>query len=268
MGSSLAFRRLAAACVGFIWFSSAAQAGLIAYYPLDGNADDVGPNNLDGVVFDAVPAEDRFGNPNGAMQFDGIDDYIELPASPLFVPHIGPGGWIRISAWVKVLALDTDSHVQPRQPVVSLGYGTNWSYALYAYDNESFGGQNPQSWGSSIWQNSGTGHSEITGPANGLKLNEWTFVEMEYKYKEYNRLWVNGVLVAEQTSGFLGEPGFLTTLGPWIGARRDGQYLNAVIDDVRFYGSPEPATGVALALGAGLLLYRFRRQRGSSDVAN
>ncbi len=233
-----------------------ACGGLIAYYPLNGDGSDAGPNGLDAVVLHNVtPATDRFGNPGGALEFNGVDSYIELPANSLFLPHTSPGGVIRISAWVKVLGFGTDSHIQPRQPVVSLGfYGNGWSYAMYVVDpsaSPAYG--QPQSWGSSIWQKNGSGHSEITGPANSVQLNQWTFVEIEYKYKEFNRVWVNGVLVAEQTSGFVGEPGDTTPLiGPWIGARRDGQYLRAVIDDVRFYNhpTPEPVTVVLWGLGA------------------
>ncbi len=49
---------------------------LVASYPFSGNANDQSGNGNDLDVFGAVLAEDRFGNPNSAYQFDGINDYL------------------------------------------------------------------------------------------------------------------------------------------------------------------------------------------------
>lgn len=51
--------------------------GLIAYYPFDGNALDASGNGNHGTVYGATLTEDRFGNPNSAYNFDGVNDYIE-----------------------------------------------------------------------------------------------------------------------------------------------------------------------------------------------
>jgi len=51
--------------------------GLVAYYPFDGNANDVSGNGNDGTVYGASLTEDRFGNANGAYSFDG-NDYIQF----------------------------------------------------------------------------------------------------------------------------------------------------------------------------------------------
>jgi len=47
--------------------------GLVAHYPFDGNAVDVGLNHMTGTVIGAVAAEDRFGNSEGALQIDGFN---------------------------------------------------------------------------------------------------------------------------------------------------------------------------------------------------
>jgi hypothetical protein len=52
--------------------------GLVAYYPFNGDAQDASGNGHTGTVFGAVGAEDRRGSGNGALQFDGVDDYVEL----------------------------------------------------------------------------------------------------------------------------------------------------------------------------------------------
>ena len=57
------------------------DTGLIAYYPFDGDAQDVSGNQNHGTVQEAALAEDRHGNPNSAYEFDGVDDYIDVSDS-------------------------------------------------------------------------------------------------------------------------------------------------------------------------------------------
>lgn len=52
---------------------------LIAYYPFDGNADDYSGNNLHGNENGIEATVGRFNQPNGALSFDGVDDFIEIP---------------------------------------------------------------------------------------------------------------------------------------------------------------------------------------------
>lgn len=55
---------------------------LVAYYPFDNNAKDISSNNNQGIILGGVlSTEDRFGNPCGAMFFNGKDGYIEVPTS-------------------------------------------------------------------------------------------------------------------------------------------------------------------------------------------
>jgi len=51
-------------------------AGLVAYFPFGGNADDQSGTGNDGVVSGATTTADRHGNPIGAYQFDGVDDHV------------------------------------------------------------------------------------------------------------------------------------------------------------------------------------------------
>jgi hypothetical protein len=54
-------------------------SGLVAWYPLDGNASDMSGNGFHGIVKGAISTNDRSGNLNKAYKFDGDDDYIEIP---------------------------------------------------------------------------------------------------------------------------------------------------------------------------------------------
>ena len=54
--------------------------GLVAYYPFNGNADDESGNGNNGTVNGAILADDRFGNPNSAYEFNGTSNNIEITA--------------------------------------------------------------------------------------------------------------------------------------------------------------------------------------------
>ncbi|MGZ5254993.1 MAG: hypothetical protein ACXWV4_11635, partial [Flavitalea sp.] len=54
--------------------------GLIAYFPFNGNANDISGNGNNGIPLNGVqPTTDRFGVANSAYYFDGINDYIRVP---------------------------------------------------------------------------------------------------------------------------------------------------------------------------------------------
>jgi hypothetical protein len=69
--------------------------GLVAQYHFNGNANDTSGNGHNGTVYGATPTSDRFGNPNSALYFDGIDDYVSVPYSSDFQLST-----YTISAWI------------------------------------------------------------------------------------------------------------------------------------------------------------------------
>ncbi len=52
--------------------------GLLAYFPFNENALDESGNNIVSEVVGPVLTDDRFGNPNSAFEFNGVDDFITL----------------------------------------------------------------------------------------------------------------------------------------------------------------------------------------------
>lgn len=72
---------------------------LVAYYPFNGNANDESGLGNNGIVHGAVLGEDRYGNPDHAYLFDGIDDYIDLGNSNSIKPSLP----ISVCAWLKII---------------------------------------------------------------------------------------------------------------------------------------------------------------------
>ena len=70
---------------------------LIAHYPFNGNANDISGNNYHGTVVGTTPTTNRFGIVNSAYSFDGVDDYITLPAQSI----VAYNGTFSISIWFK-----------------------------------------------------------------------------------------------------------------------------------------------------------------------
>ncbi len=75
--------------------------GLVAYYPFDGNANDESNNGHNGTVYGATPANDRFGQPNKAYHFDGLNDYIDCGNGD----SLRISGAITLSVWVQANVL-------------------------------------------------------------------------------------------------------------------------------------------------------------------
>jgi Concanavalin A-like lectin/glucanases superfamily len=77
-------------------FAGITTDGLVAYYPFNGNANDESGNGHDGTVYGATLTSDRFGTPDSAYLFDGIDDYISVNyASAFQLPVITLSAWVR-----------------------------------------------------------------------------------------------------------------------------------------------------------------------------
>lgn len=85
-------------CLGLFPESARTQdivSGLIVHYPMDEDADDVGPNNLDGQT-DALPTLNRWGIPNKALIFNGSTTTLIFPNNAVLKPQLP----ITISFWV------------------------------------------------------------------------------------------------------------------------------------------------------------------------
>jgi hypothetical protein len=77
---------------------------LVAYYPLNGNANDMSTYRVDASIRGVTSTTDRFGRTNHAYSFDGIDDHIRIPASE----HVNFTDEFTINVWIKTDA----SHLQ------------------------------------------------------------------------------------------------------------------------------------------------------------
>ncbi len=97
-------------CAGSLFSASVAyaqvdiDAGLVAHYPFDGNAEDASGNNRHGKPAGGlVLRADRGGSPDSAYDFDGIDDFVSIGNA--FTNMSLP---LSISVWLSPKALTQD----------------------------------------------------------------------------------------------------------------------------------------------------------------
>ena len=111
--------------------------GLVAAYNFSGNAQDSGPNGINGTVHSAVLTTDRFGNVNCAYVFNGTNAYIEIPDNDVFsVPTTGD---FSISVWMRPDVLQFPKNESGY--VHWMGKGTSsgstgnqeWAFRMYNY---------------------------------------------------------------------------------------------------------------------------------------
>ncbi|MBF61578.1 MAG: hypothetical protein CMP05_06220 [Xanthomarina sp.] len=85
-------------------FSQDLTDNLLLYYSFDGDTNDSSINGNDGINFGATFANDRFGNPNSAIYFDGVNDYVNFPN----ISELKPDLPISFSFWIKYESYNSD----------------------------------------------------------------------------------------------------------------------------------------------------------------
>src|ERR1700754_2043020 len=73
--------------------------GAVGDWPFDGNAQDMSGNGNHGTVNGAIPAPDRFNQPNKAYRFDGINGKIVVPHNNSV--DIGTGVDFTFAFWMR-----------------------------------------------------------------------------------------------------------------------------------------------------------------------
>jgi len=99
--------------------------GLVAEYLFNGNAADTSGKGNNGVIHGNIKSTNgKFKTPNSAFEFDGVDDYIDVPDSPSLRPE--NGSW-SISLWFKTENKDQVSIIvckrQDASPYETYGIG-------------------------------------------------------------------------------------------------------------------------------------------------
>ncbi|MCK4553039.1 LamG domain-containing protein [Candidatus Pacearchaeota archaeon] len=203
------------------------------------------------------------GKIGGGYEFDGTDDYVERSLTD----SLNISGELTVSSWV-----------YPKQ--VPTGVGRVIANT-YEYDG---GSPNERGWllgndyGSSdyiefyVYNASGNSSSAYNDAFFAENLNKWTHVLGVFKPSQYVRLYVNGVLIAEDTSDIISEIAY-TTVPLRIGMRADttsqGMW-NGSIDELAIYNRSLSASEISTLYQAGRFMHNssnFYSQINSSETS-
>jgi hypothetical protein len=107
---------------------------LAAYYPFDGDAKDATGKGADGAIMGAVPATDRYENPNRAYAFNGINSSVEMANSPAIF-----AGDFAVSFWEKASPSKNRMHAASLGdcPLDNLDFDFNDGAGLWVFWNGS-----------------------------------------------------------------------------------------------------------------------------------
>jgi hypothetical protein len=213
---------IAMAAISFS-FAQIPTTGLVAYYPFSGNANDSIGNN-DGTVYGAALTTDRFGNPNSAYTFDGVNDYIKVSdAIGLNNPNF------TYSAWVYANALPANGNASN---LIEAGSGSGANYGVGLSINNNYVG-------TTGWRvtSGNTGATSVGGQTGSLpSANHWCFMTISRDNSSV-KMYVNGQKVLTlPTAGQ--QPYYNNPMDIFIGSRSQlglNQYFNGKLDDISIY---------------------------------
>ncbi len=183
------------------------QAGLLVYYPFDGNAVDHSGHGHDGILYGARPTVDRHGVAGAALSFDGVDDYVQIQPNKTLSA-------ISISVWLRGKALPYAVAYYQGNQDCSIGHDGEGRifFGVILADHNLY---------------------SITGPKASP---HWTHIVGLYQAGETLRLYVNDALIDSLHAPPLLE-GYPTQFGSSIGAGLGGAlgFYDGDIDDFRIY---------------------------------
>jgi len=193
--------------------------GLIADYPLNGNANDTSGNGFNGTIYGGTFTSDRFGNANKAYSFNS-NSYTQLGSN-----NLPSGNQPRtVSFWY-----NTSSTPTPQNDAYSewclFNYGSrnqNQTFTIFVYsDNDSTYAIRFDYYGSAF-----------TG-SQTLSINKWYNIAVSYDGTTVS-IFINGNLYSSANVNLDTGSGF-TTIGCWYPSIGWPFYATGYIDDIEIY---------------------------------
>ncbi|MES1220802.1 MAG: LamG domain-containing protein, partial [Bacteroidota bacterium] len=204
------------------------NSGLIAYYPFNSNANDASGNGLNGTVQNGAQlTTDRFGNPNNAYQFDGVDDVILVHDNgELSPPSLSIAYYFSSESAAHQICIGKINYTDGNGATYNSGLNVNGA------SNTWFNLSSPTS--SCFVQIPGTEFfPTIASPS--VSLNEWHCIVNTFANGN-EKIYLDGILVSNETLPFATSK-FCTNTDFLIGSWWSGDLrpFKGKIDEVRMY---------------------------------
>jgi hypothetical protein len=197
--------------------------GLVAWWPFNGNANDVSGNGYNGAVNGATLTADRFGNTNSAYNFQSsVSNFINA--------NIGFQTKLTIAGWYKASTPDKN------YPCLFYygDYPDNGSPTQIKHYTTGFYGNNPSYIPNYIGKSyaSSSLPGSLVADNNVTTNNNWHQFVVSFDYQSAMNLYVDGVLTS--TVSYIGNIDF--TSGQFFIGRDPGDNLGLAPTQGRFHG--------------------------------
>ena len=213
-----------------LFFTSTAQIpsyissnGLAAYYPFNGNANDLSGNNNNPTYNNATLTSDRQGNLNSAYHFNGVDNYMRILNSTT----LNFGTQMSIAVWVKPTGFYTGSCYNNIMLMKGDADYLAGNYFLRFSDIYT-GCTNPNTALERFYG------SNVVADSPFVQLNKWYFVVWTCDGVN-TKIYIDGVL---KNTSIISNPNFTNSYDLFIGRLNNAQYpywLNGDLDEVLIY---------------------------------
>jgi len=198
--------------------------GLIMHLGFDGNMQDSSVFGNHGTAEgDSAPTltVDRFGNPNSAYDFDGVNDYIRVQDNDLFDELE-----YTITAWIYARkSLYSEQYIvskNGKDGTNGVGLYTNWDWVFTC----------------------GSGYPHSDGRVLADQENKWMHLAVSRDDKGHTNFYLNGEHVGQDDT----DPNSANLLDLIVGARNanaPASFFDGIIDDVRIYNKALSADRIA-----------------------
>ncbi len=205
-------------------------AGLIAYYPFDGNANDQTANANHLTISNATLVADRNGTANAAYRFDGATSSMRAVVGPELSVNA-----VTMAAWVKV---NGNGNFSPRLFGVGPAGSSGQYYALI---------QTGTGIGSQLWYYGSGVTPDLTGTNTTWSDGSWHHVAVTDDGANYT-IYVDGVVDTQVAS--TGNMVAFTSAVLQVGMSDNGlDAFNGDMDELRFYNRALSATEIQALAG-------------------
>ncbi|MHA7059609.1 LamG-like jellyroll fold domain-containing protein [Aquimarina sp. M1] len=212
----------------FAVFCQDISANLLLHYTFDNTLLDASDNHYDATNFGASFTDDRFGNPNAALLFDGIDDYIDLPNIIKLKPDLP----LSFSFWIRY-----DSEDANDRDVFTTSFEEDVNSGVYFNHQQSTG---------NFAINYGDGSSNYISSTRStyvsnqpINLGEWQHIAVIVTAQDDMKIYVDCVEFGGTYSGSGGNLEYSDTSGSIGRHDRDlglsANYFKGAMDSFRYW---------------------------------